>query len=108
MDGSKLAEYPNVTNRYKWERVKSFSSVEIVEVECADWILEIPEGEVIRIPGHDEHVYPPLPLSDDLDRSFGNLRELGIQTGTDSAGTLRQAKELVARLREAWEPRDKR
>ncbi|MCU7830282.1 MAG: hypothetical protein KZQ85_14555 [Candidatus Thiodiazotropha sp. (ex Myrtea sp. 'scaly one' KF741663)] len=108
LDGSKLAEYPNVRHPYRWESVKSFSSVEIVEVECADWILEIPEGEVIRIPEHDERLYPTIPLSDDLDRSFRSLRERGFPAGADAVGSLRQAKQLVNSLRAEQEQQRKR
>ncbi|MCU7845121.1 MAG: hypothetical protein KZQ93_14925 [Candidatus Thiodiazotropha sp. (ex Monitilora ramsayi)] len=108
LDGSLLAEYPNVRNPYRWETVKTFSSVEIIEVECERWILEIPEGEVIRIPDHDERLYPALPLSDEMDRAFRHLRDQGIQTGKDSAGMLRQAKEMVDRIREEQNPQERR
>ena len=108
LDHAKIAEYHNVTYRNNWKSVKSFSSTEIVEVECADWILEAPEGEVIRIPDHDERLYPPLPLSPDVDRMFRSLRESEEARTTGSPGTLRQAQDLAAEIRRRWEGARKR
>ncbi len=69
LDGSIVSSHDAVVWERQWDRVKTFSSVTIVEVECAPWILEVPDGETLRVPGHDEWLAPTA-AGDGLDRAL--------------------------------------
>jgi hypothetical protein len=75
LDGTEIARYENLTIWYHSTQQKTFSSIEIVEVDCEDWIQEIPDGETVRVPSHDEVIYPLPPLNEELERELEELRE---------------------------------
>ncbi|MCW9712036.1 hypothetical protein LQ318_03880 [Aliifodinibius salicampi] len=74
LDGTELFCFEDVKWRRRYQTVKTYSSVEIVEVECTDWILEIPEGETLHIPEQTERIYPLPELDQEDTGRFKSLR----------------------------------
>lgn len=106
-DGSIIARYENVVWRRKWELVKTASLIEdIVEVECADWILAVPEGQTIRVPEHDEDFVAPPPLDEDLERELREIREL--DKTVELRGTARSIVRNIADRYHAPQPDEPR
>lgn len=99
LDGSVLATYRDVAWRRRSVTVRTCAPDEIVEVECADWILQKPEGEVFVVPEHNEQVYPPLPLEDEVERELRDIRESLRGHTVAPPGSLQRVKSLVERLR---------
>ena len=58
LDGQIVARFNDVRWEQEMARVKTFSSLEIVEVANADWVSEIPEGQMQRRPEHDQWIEP--------------------------------------------------
>jgi hypothetical protein len=85
LDGTELFCFENVEWRRMYKTVKTFSSVEIVEVRCTDWILEIPEGETLHIPDHTERIYPLPELDREDTDQLDNLRD-AYSTGKKNTG----------------------
>jgi hypothetical protein len=98
LDGTKIATYTNVVFVWGRERTKTFSSVDVVEVQCADWILKIPEGEAVAMPAHNELIYPLPPLDAELENELRNLREFAAPSGLAPAGGRERIRRLVDRL----------
>lgn len=90
-DGKVVAEYADVVWSYNWKQIKTYSSVQdIIEVECARWIQEIPEGEVKRVPMWDEWVYPPLVPDDSLEQEINKIKEESRNVKSMATGTIDQ------------------
>jgi len=97
LDGRIVARFDNVRLEKEWNKIKTFSSVEIVEVECARWILELQEGETVRVPGHDERLFPVPPL-EEIGRALRS--KVSPDGGALLVGDV-ATKELPARARDA-------
>lgn len=100
LDGQIVARFDNIRCEKEGQQIKTFSSIEIKEVQCAQWILDIPEGETIRVPGHDQWIYPVG--REDLGRALdkGKTRDRAIAEDDELASDVpRGARDIIKQLR---------
>ena len=58
LEGTVFARFGHVRMVTSLVRVQVFSHKDLIEVECADFILELPEGEALRVPEQDDFPHP--------------------------------------------------
>jgi hypothetical protein len=83
LDGMVVKRFSKVRQLVSFEAVTTFSGRALTEVECAAFILALPEGEVLPVPEQDETYYPGPELKL-KGRPGGHRRPAA---GADGAGT---------------------
>lgn len=74
LEGTVFARFGHVRMVTSLVRVQVFSHKDLIEVECADFILELPEGEALRVPEQDDFLIPPPKIDPPKPRRQGKKR----------------------------------